>query len=220
MSLPTLLRLVPSGTITKGPTYDSLNGLVENSVGATPQNFTNAHNWFVSPMVGFAYDVFGDNRTALRGGYGISYSRVFSATDCSFQCASNPPALQNTALSNTSFPNPTAAGTVAAATIQTLNSADLNIKPVAVQTYSLTLQHEFPHAWTASVTGAGNIAQHILGTWNRNQPGHFGAFDYNPAISSTVTPTNTPTQYQFAPYLGYGAISTGYLLLVPELAGL
>jgi hypothetical protein len=39
------------------------------------QTFTDDHN-NVSPRVGFAYNILGDSRTVLRGGYGIYYSEI------------------------------------------------------------------------------------------------------------------------------------------------
>jgi hypothetical protein len=40
-------------------------------------SFTNPNRWNLDPRFGFAYDVFGDHKTALRGGFGITHSPVF-----------------------------------------------------------------------------------------------------------------------------------------------
>ncbi len=191
----------PNGTITPTPTYDPLNGLIFNGLNGVPLNFTNAHNYFAAPSVGFAWDVFGDGRTSVRGGYGISYFRTFTSGDCSYNCSSNPPRVVSISLLNPSFPNPIGAQQ-AAPTIQALNgTVDFNFQPLQEHTYSLSIEHEFAGNWLASIAGAGVIERHWRAGGNFNQPLPNPPFDFNPVINAgKVTP------YLFAPYPGYAAM--------------
>jgi hypothetical protein len=198
-------------TITTTSTYNPLNGLVLNGT-TVPQNFSNKHNWYYGPIVGFAWDVRGDGKTSVRGGFGMTYTRIFTNQDCSFNCASNPPTISTINLQNPIFPNPTGGPqTVKPATIGSLSSADADVRATTIESYSLSIQHEFPRNWAAAILGASTQARHVVGTFNINQAPHFGAFDYNPAISTGLTvagKTVIPTQYIYSPYQGYAAIST------------
>jgi hypothetical protein len=191
-----------SGTITPRSNYNPLNGLIRNDVNGVPINFSTQHNWYWSPMTGFALDVFGDGKTALRGGYGLTYTRIFTNQDCSFSCASNPPDVTSVNLINASFSNPVGTGTARAASAPTLTTADLNIQATQVHTYSLSLEHQFAKNWAVAVTGAGALARHLVGTFNLNQPLPFGTADFNPLIN-----TGRFFTYLYGPYPGYAAIS-------------
>src|SRR5262249_7344379 len=155
-----------------------------------------------APMTGFAWDVFGDSKTSLRGGYGITYYRIFTGQDCSYNCAVNPPIIQSVNLVNPLFPSPGGTGqsTVSAPAV---SSADLNIQATRVQSYSLSLEHQFAGSWTVSVAGAGNQARHLPATWNYNQALPSAPYDFNPAINA-----GNIFQYIYGPYYGYAGIST------------
>ena len=150
-----------NGTITTTSTYNPLNGLVRNGVGGIPINFSGRHNWYLSPMTGFAWDVFGDGKTALRGGYALTYTRIFTNQDCSFSCASNPPDVSSVNLINVNFSNPAGTGTAKAASAATLSAADLNIQATQAHTFSLSLEHQFFQNWNVAVTGASALTRHL-----------------------------------------------------------
>jgi hypothetical protein len=190
------------GTITRTPNYDPLNGLIRNGVNGVPLNFTTAHQWYWMPMSGFAYDVFGDGKTSVRGGYGITYTRVFTGTDCSYTCASNYPDVQTLTLINPKFPNPVGTGSAAPPGAVTVSSEDLDLKASRIQTYSLSIERQVKNNWIFSVGGAGNIAGHVGIRWDRNQPLPVPGYNFDPAINTGLFP------YKNAPYLGYSALDT------------
>jgi hypothetical protein len=211
------------GTITPTANYNPLNGLIQNGVNGVPVNFSNNNQWYVGPQAGFAWDIKGNGKTSLRGGYGITYTRVFTGGDCSYSCANNYPYIQSLTLTNPPFPSPLGPGVTSVNAAPNLNSQDLNVKASSVYTYSLSLEHQFAGGWLVSATGAGNVVRNMPLSLDYNQPFPSGGYDFNPSI-------NTGTyQYLYGPYPGWGGISTvssrgnaywnGLLLSVRHAAG-
>jgi len=190
-----------NGTITLTPNYDPLNGLVFNGLNGTPLNYTNEHSWFFLPTVGFAWDPTGGGKMSLRGGFGITRTRVYTGNDCTYACPNNPPFLQNLTLQDPLFPSPLGTGTQTPPAALGLSTLDFANQAPAVYTYSLTFERQVGN-WIFGVGGSGNQVRHRSITLNWNQPGPVGGLDYPADINTGTNP------YVYGPFYGWGAIST------------
>jgi len=190
------------GTITPTANYNPLNGIIINGQNGIPRNFGTGKDTYWDPTVGFAWDVFGDGRTAVRGGFGMTETRVFTGVDCTYTCADNYPFVQSITLINPKFPNPIGTGTAAPPSAPNINATQLNAPSAAtIYSYSLTVEHQIG-GWLASIGFAGDHTTNIPIGVDINQPGPTGAFSYNPSI-------NTGTfEYVYGAYPGYATLST------------
>ncbi|MBV9081386.1 MAG: carboxypeptidase regulatory-like domain-containing protein, partial [Acidobacteriaceae bacterium] len=191
----------PNGTITSTPNYSRINGMIFNGQNGVPLNLTNQHNFYVAPVGGFAWDLFGDGRTSLRGGFGITYNRNGGmGAACSQGCVSYP-VVQQVNLINANFPDPIG-GKAAPLTAASVAGMSLSYRVAKIESFSLSLQHQFGSNWLVSIAGAGNIARDLQTSLNINQPGPFGTYGFNPNLNSSAY-----TAAYYAPYQGYGTIN-------------
>lgn len=155
---------------------------------------TPTHNF--APRIGFAYDVKGDGKTAVRGGYGIFY--FIDRGGVSKQLVQNPPFLGSSVHSYTSgfrfalsgaAPNGAVDSTLATGPLPLGTYAGLNLMspanvnmfavlPSDVRSYAeqwnVQVQHEIARATVLSVGYIGTAGRHLDSYYNYNQQ-HFNA---------------------------------------------
>lgn len=193
-------EVTTSGILIPTPSYDPQNGLVyagERLNGVTP-GFSKLQEDLFAPRLGFAWDVWGDGKTAIRGGFGITYTRT---GDQVWGTLSNPPFTQTVSLSAVPFGNPTE-GVANPMAPPSIALVPLDTVPMRVNSYSIGAERQLGSNALLRISYVGNKTSHT--PWGRdiNQvvPTSSGGFD--PRLNSNTISVNA-----LRPYQGYAAIS-------------
>jgi hypothetical protein len=193
-----------SGCTGASPGLQTINGLTYymNGVAVAGQNGTPrgvvGNFWKTyQPRVGFSYDLLGDGKTILRGGFGTFFDRI-QGNDI-YDTAGKAPFIQQPNASNVEFTNTSASwqsGTAATTPLFTSNftqsMAQYYPDPADAQ-FSLGVQREIVPSLILITQYVGNIA------WHQQVNEHLNNY-----------PVNTPMgiRAQFGDPTTYGALTT------------
>ena len=170
---PSTVTLVQAGT----------NGIGAN--GAYKQNYN------LEPRLGFAYDMFNNQRTVVRGAYGLLVDQPVAGTVSTL--TGNPPFTTAVSYSNSASPQPLANIYAAASGASgfALNYVNPNYRNGYIESFNLNIQQALPWGMVGSIGYYGSTGHHLLIVTNPNQatgvPG--SARPYNKlAATSPIAP--------------------------------
>jgi hypothetical protein len=177
------------------------NGMVQEGTQGFPKGGLNYRWNNFGPRLGFAYDVFGDGRTALRGGFGVFYER-YQQNVFNFGGISNPPTVYTPTIYG---------GNIGSLSPSLVNGAPLTPSSGVLGTdragqipttygYNLGLQRELPYKLAFDIGYVGNTSRHQMYNQQLEQ------LPLGTTTSTNILSTVNNQVSAILPYKGYSSI--------------
>jgi len=195
---------VPSDQLVRVPGGNSAFVLAVPTGG--PRGLYGAKNLF-APRFGFSFSPFSDNKTVIRGGFGIFYDKPEG--NIIFGQPGVVPFLKLVTFNNGNLSNINpGGGSGVTPTIFTMSAVDPHFKNAYSMQYSFGVQHELPYGILMELSYVGNQGRHEVRQPNINVasfPVVNAAFaaNTNPAISNIGQVPVNPLR----PFVGYADIN-------------
>jgi len=222
-------RLMPRFTLSLGLRYeyeklpDAFSNLVNPAVPQTAHMPSDKNNF--GPRIGFAWDVFGNGKTSVRGGYGLFYARIINSTVYSALTSTG-----NTASAQLSFtifptlPGPGAIPNPAAPPFPRIDATspppsaglgvvffDPHFQAPQIHEADLTIEREVGWNTVVSVSYLGSFGRQLPGFVDTNidtSAANTGALIYNVAAGGPITtPTYSTIRFQKRINGSFGALT-------------
>lgn len=182
---------------------DPYNGMVVATDSSYPRGFINQQAIQPAPRFGFAYDLFGNGKTAIRGGFGIMKQAMPNVGDYTSNMALNPPVQDRPVIFYGNMDTfLSSAGTLFP---QNVNSWDPDAVTPSVYNYSFGIQQNIGFNTVLDVSYVGNVGRHLMQSVNLNTLPYGARFqpgNADPTNSRVPLPDN-----MIRPIPGYGNVS-------------
>lgn len=128
----------------------------------TGQLYLNPTRKNISPRIGFAWDVFGNGKTAVRSGYGLYFNT--NNQQHLIVTVTNPPATPRLIIANPTFPNPPFERGIG----NSIRPVQYNLENPRLHVYNFNIQQLLPFGAVATVGFAGARGEHLLRSYDAN----------------------------------------------------
>ncbi len=180
---------------------DPGNGMARAGTNNLPDTIIQNRGVQWGPRAGFAWDVQGNGKTAVRGGFGVFYNRFFTETYFGNMIA-QPPIVQTPTVTYGQLATLTSSTGLLYPT--NVYAPDLQGKLPMVMNYSLSVQREIGFKTVLDVAYAGSLGRHLM--WFRDLNAIPLGTNFLPSSGDPTLPGRPlPTAF-LRPVAGYNSI--------------